>query len=100
MVLAFLLGLCVLTLSVGRLADMVGKKRIFSIGLALFVAGSILCGLSPSVYALIAARLVQSIGAAMTVALGGAPIESPPHRTSCFPRSPLSPPSTGTVLAA
>ena len=69
-VLAFLLGLCVLTLSVGRLADMAGKKRIFGIGLAIFVAGSILCGLSPSVYALIAARLVQSIGAAMTVALG------------------------------
>ena len=69
-VLAFLLGLSVLMLSVGRLADMAGKKRIFSIGLVIFVAGSILCGLSPTVYALIAARLVQSIGAAMTVALG------------------------------
>jgi EmrB/QacA subfamily drug resistance transporter len=69
-VLAFLLGLSVLMLSVGRLADMVGKKRIFSIGLVIFVVGSVLCGLSPTVYALIAARLVQSIGAAMTVALG------------------------------
>lgn len=69
-VLAFLLGLSVLTLSVGRLADMVGKKRIFSIGLVIFVAGSVLCGLSPTVYALIAARLLQSVGAAMTVALG------------------------------
>lgn len=69
-VLAFLLGLSVLMLSVGRLADMAGKKRIFSIGLVIFVAGSILCGLSPTVYALIASRLVQSIGAAMIVALG------------------------------
>lgn len=69
-VLAFLLGLSTLMLSVGRLADMVGKKRIFGIGLAIFILGSALCGLAASVYALIGFRLLQSIGAAMTVALG------------------------------
>jgi EmrB/QacA subfamily drug resistance transporter len=69
-VLAFLLGLSVLLLSVGRLADMAGKKRIFATGLLIFVIGSVLCGFAPSIYALIAARLVQAIGAAMVIALG------------------------------
>ena len=69
-VLSFLLGVSVLMLSVGRLADMIGKKRIFMVGLAVFVVGSALCGLSPTVYALIGARLVQSVGAAMLLALG------------------------------
>jgi len=69
-VLAFLLGLSTLMLSVGRLADMMGKKQIFSAGLVVFLLGSLLCGLSPTVYALIGFRLLQSIGAAMTVALG------------------------------
>ncbi|MFQ5592619.1 MAG: MFS transporter [Anaerolineae bacterium] len=69
-VLAFLLGMTTLMLSVGRLADMIGKKRIFTAGLALFTTASALCGLSPSVYALIAFRLLQSVGAAMVVALG------------------------------
>ncbi len=69
-VLAFLLGMTTLMLSVGRLADMLGKKNIFAAGLALFTLASALCGLSPSVYALIAFRLLQSVGAAMVVALG------------------------------
>lgn len=69
-VLAFLLGLTTLMLSVGRLADMIGKKRIFIWGLWLFTAASVLCGLSPTVWALILFRLVQAIGAAMIVALG------------------------------
>lgn len=69
-VLAFLVGLSTLQLSVGRLADMLGKKLIFTAGLIIFVAGSLLCGLSPTVYWLIGCRLLQSVGAAMTVALG------------------------------
>lgn len=80
-VLAFLLGLSTLMLSVGRLADMVGKKRIFSLGLVIFVIGSGLCGLAPSVHWLIGFRLLQSIGAAMMVALGVAIVTEtwPPH---------------------
>ncbi len=69
-VLAFLLGLSVLMLSVGRLADMLGKKRIFLVGLVIFTIGSALCGFSPTVHVLIGARLIQSIGAAMLLALG------------------------------
>jgi EmrB/QacA subfamily drug resistance transporter len=69
-VLAFLLGLTALMLSMGRLGDMIGKKRVFTVGLILFVLASVLCGLAPGVYWLIAFRFVQAVGAAMTLALG------------------------------
>lgn len=69
-VLAYLLTLAVLLLSIGRLADMVGKKQIYSTGLALFTVGSFLCGLSPNVYYLISFRVVQAVGATMMMALG------------------------------
>lgn len=69
-VLAYLLGVTVLMISLGRLADLIGKKQIFMAGLILFVVGSVLCGLSPSVYWLIGFRFVQAIGAAMMLALG------------------------------
>jgi EmrB/QacA subfamily drug resistance transporter len=69
-VLAFLMGLTLLLLSAGRLADMMGKKSIFATGLVIFVAGSALCGLAPSIYWLVAFRFLQSVGAAMMVALG------------------------------
>lgn len=69
-VLSFLLGMTTLMLSVGRLADMIGKKTIFTAGLALFILASALCGLAPGVHALIGFRLLQSVGAAMVVALG------------------------------
>ena len=69
-VLSYLLGLAVLMLSMGRLGDMVGKKKVFTVGLIVFVLGSVLCGLAPDVYWLIGFRFVQSIGAAMMMALG------------------------------
>ena len=69
-VLAYLLGLAVLMLSMGRLGDMIGKKKVFLAGLIVFVIGSILCGLSPNVYWLIGFRFFQSVGAAMMLALG------------------------------
>lgn len=49
----------------GRLADLVGRKRIFMQGLALFTLGSVLCGASPSPAFLIAARVLQAVGAAL-----------------------------------
>lgn len=69
-VLSYLLGLTTLMLSMGRLADISGKKRIFSLGLVLFLIGSALCGLAPGVYWLIGFRFVQSVGASMMLALG------------------------------
>lgn len=70
--LAYLLGLTVLTVSMGRLADMIGKKRVFSTGILLFLFGSALCGMAFDIYWLIGFRFVQSIGAAMMLALGTA----------------------------
>src|SRR5438067_11347376 len=48
-----------------RIADRVGRKRTFLLGLALFSAASALCGLAPSAGALIAARALQAVGAAL-----------------------------------
>lgn len=49
----------------GGLADAHGRRRIFRIGVALFVAASAACGMSPTVGWLIAARVLQAIGAAL-----------------------------------
>jgi len=69
-VLSFLMGLTILLLMAGRLGDMVGKKRIFTLGLIVFVLASALCGLAPGIYWLIAFRFLQAVGSAMIVALG------------------------------
>jgi EmrB/QacA subfamily drug resistance transporter len=71
-ILGYLLGLTALMLSVGRLADIRGKKQLYTTGFVVFTIGSVLCGLSPTIYALIGFRVVQSIGAAMILALGSA----------------------------
>jgi EmrB/QacA subfamily drug resistance transporter len=49
----------------GRFGDLVGRKRVFLSGLVLFVAASILCGLSGSQAMLIGARLLQGVGGAV-----------------------------------
>lgn len=71
-ILSYLVGLALLLVGMGRLADMVGKKRIFVLGVVLFLLGSALCGLAPTIFWLIAFRVLQSIGAAMVIALGTA----------------------------
>ncbi len=55
-----------LLLPMGRLADMVGRKRIYVIGFTIFSLGGILAAMSGSVGYLISAKLIQGIGAAMT----------------------------------
>jgi EmrB/QacA subfamily drug resistance transporter len=75
----YLLVVSALLLSVGRLGDMRGVKRIYLTGFAVFVAGSALCGLSPSPVYLIMARGFQAIGAAMLFAT------SPAILTKTFP---------------
>jgi len=70
--LSYLLTLAILLLTMGRLGDMVGKKPIYALGMVIFTTGSVLCGLSPTVYWLIGFRVLQAIGASMTMALGTA----------------------------
>ena len=48
----------------GRLADILGRKRVFMVGLVIFAVGSLLCGLAWSEASLIAARALQGLGAA------------------------------------
>lgn len=64
-VLCYLLTITCLLPIMGRLGDMLGKKRIALLGFAIFTLGSALCGLSSSVEMLIIARVLQGVGAAM-----------------------------------
>src|SRR2546422_5072504 len=66
---AYLIAFGGLLLLGGRLGDLIGRKRIFLIGLALFTAASLLCGLSFSQPMLIAARFIQGIGGAVSSAV-------------------------------
>src|SRR5262249_39742211 len=54
-----------LMLTGGKLADLVGRRRIFIIGLAIFTISSLACGLAGSAGVLIGARVVQGVGAAL-----------------------------------
>jgi EmrB/QacA subfamily drug resistance transporter len=51
----------------GRIADLVGRRRMFIFGLELFTAASLLCAIAPSVGLLVAFRVVQALGAAFLV---------------------------------
>lgn len=51
----------------GRTGDRLGRKRVFQGGIAVFLLGSFLCGLAPTVTALVAARALQGVGAAFLV---------------------------------
>ncbi len=51
----------------GRVADLVGRRRSFTAGIALFTLASLLCGMAPSLGVLIAARVAQALGAALLV---------------------------------
>lgn len=64
-VLSYLLVMTASMLIFGKLGDRVGLKKIFISGYVCFTAGSLLCGLSPNVYMLDAARGIQGIGGAM-----------------------------------
>ena len=62
---AYLLTLGALVLIGGAAGDRFGRRRVFLIGVLIFTAASIACGLSPTVQSLIGARAVQGIGAAL-----------------------------------
>lgn len=64
----FLLVVTVMLPIFGRLADMFGRKKQYAAGFLIFIAGSALCGFAPGIGALIAARALQAVGAAMIAA--------------------------------
>lgn len=82
-VLAYLLATTTLIVSVGRLGDMVDRRRLLLAGLALFAVASLLCGAAPTLTLLIAARALQGLGAAilMTLTLALASEIAPQNRT-------------------
>src|SRR2546421_286770 len=80
-IIGYLIVIAACLLTLGRLADMVGRKPIFEAGLVIFVLGSIFSGAAPSLATLIIARLFQGVGGAFIFAVNTAMI------TSVFPAS-------------
>jgi EmrB/QacA subfamily drug resistance transporter len=68
-VLAYLLAITTLIVSVGRLGDVTGRRRLLLAGIFLFTVASVLCGVAPTLGLLIAARAAQGLGAAIMMAL-------------------------------
>jgi EmrB/QacA subfamily drug resistance transporter len=76
---AYLLVSVSLVFIFGKIGDYYGRKRVYTVGFAVFTLGLVLCTFAQSIVQLIMARVVQAVGAAMTVALGTAII------TAVFP---------------
>ncbi len=78
---SFLLACTVFLVPMGRVADMKGRRKVFASGNALFVASSMLCGLSTSAEMMLGLRFAQGVGGAMIFATGVALVSSvfPPH---------------------
>ena len=65
----YLIGFGGLLLLAGRLGDLVGRGRVFLVGLAVFTAASLACGLAESPELLLAGRFVQGVGGALASAV-------------------------------
>lgn len=68
-VLAYLLAITTLIVSVGRIGDITGRRRLLLVGIGVFTLASALCGLAPTLWLLSGARALQGIGAAIMMAL-------------------------------
>jgi EmrB/QacA subfamily drug resistance transporter len=66
---AYLIAFGGLLLLAGRLGDLIGRRKIFLIGLALFTFASLLCGMAQSQEVLVGARFLQGVGGALTSAV-------------------------------
>jgi EmrB/QacA subfamily drug resistance transporter len=75
----YALVLAALLLGAGSLADIVGRRRAYVLGLALFALGSLACGLAPSAGVLITARGLQGIGGALMFATTTAMLNATYH---------------------
>lgn len=80
---SYMLIMTVLVPAVGRIADIVGRKKLYVLGFGIFTLGSGLCALASSGATLIAFRVVQAIGGALLMA------NSLPIVTDAFPRKQL-----------
>ena len=79
-VIAYLVVVAALLLTVGRMADVLGRKHVWATGLAVFTVSSALCGAAPSLGSLVAFRALQGVGSAGTMAV------SPAMLVAAFPR--------------
>src|SRR6266700_3932905 len=79
---AYTLAFAVLLMTAAAVGDRFGRRRVFAVGLGVFAAGSAACALAPGAGALIAARTVQGVGAAMVMPLALALLNAavPPQR--------------------
>ncbi|OBI67840.1 DHA2 family efflux MFS transporter permease subunit [Mycobacterium sp. E796] len=79
---AYAIALAALLIPAGRLGDRFGQRRVFLIGIAVFTVASLACAVAPNLAILVAARVLQSVGAAAqlptSLALLMASVE--PHR--------------------
>lgn len=82
-VMIYMLAITILVPSIGRIADMIGRKKLFVSGFMVFTIGSVLCGFSETAWQLILFRFIQSIGGALLLAI------STPIVTDAFPRGEL-----------
>ncbi len=91
---AYLIVLASLLILSGSTADRIGRRRVFQTGLALFVAGSVLCSLAPSLGWLVGARVVQAVGGSMLTPVAMSII------TNVFtdPRERAAPSARGAVV--
>ena len=64
----YMITICCLLIFFGTISDSFGKIKIFKIGTIIFTFGSLLCGVSPSLEILLISRVIQAIGASMTMA--------------------------------
>ena len=62
---AYILTFALLLLPAGRLGEILGRRRMFVVGRAVFTFGSALCGMAPGIGALVAARVLQATGGAV-----------------------------------
>lgn len=69
-IVAYALTTAMLIPATGWVADRFGTRRIYTVAMALFVLGSVLCALAPSLQFLVGARVVQGVGGAMMLPVG------------------------------
>jgi MFS family permease len=79
---AYLAAISLTLIPLGRLGDRLGHRAVYAAGMFVFTVGSALCGLAPGLGELVAARVVQALGASAMMAIGPAAVTAafPPER--------------------